>query len=294
MSIDEFWAIVERVHAASPADMEKKCHRLAEELRRLSPEEVRSFGMHFSDCFFKACHWDIWGAAFVITRGRCGDDSFMDFRSTLISLGRAPFEAALQDADSLADFEIDRAWATYEGYHYVPSRVYEEKKGREELPVRIGATHPRPVAGVPYVEWDMSKRFPRLAAKYGHKDSDYLSEKEHAAKMQQKERVAALIKGIMLDGIVPSCGVVPPYRVAAKVLRSGRSPASSNLHRSWEPFNFEETHYWTAAFQLEKLSREELHSRPDLKRLPLRIDHGTPGTDDFEDWMRSLEERGIT
>jgi hypothetical protein len=35
MDIDEFWNIVERVHAASPDDMKNKCRLLADELRRL-------------------------------------------------------------------------------------------------------------------------------------------------------------------------------------------------------------------------------------------------------------------
>jgi hypothetical protein len=290
MSIDDFWNIVERVHAASPHNMENKCRRLADELRRLSADEVLSFGTHFSDCFIKAYHWDIWGAAFLI-RGGCGDDSFMDFRSTLISLGRAPFEAAVRGADSLADFDIDPAWATYEGYQYVPSRIYREKTGSEGPAYR--RSHSKEVSGVPFVEWEMSRRFPRLAAKYGHKDSDYKVEKERAAKLAEKERVAGVMRQIMLEGIVPSCGVIPPYRVAAKVLRSGRSPESSNLHRAWAPFDFEETHYWTAAFQLEKIAPEELHFRPDLKGVQLKIDHSNPGTDEFEDWLRTLKDRGM-
>jgi hypothetical protein len=291
MSIDDFWDIVERVHAASPGDMQNKCRHLADELRRLSADEVLSFGTHFSDCFFKAYHWDIWGAAFVITQGCCGDDSFMDFRSTLISLGRPPFEAAVREADSLADFDIDPDWATYEGYQYVASQIYREKTGGEEPPRHH--SHPKEVSGVPFVEWELSRRLPRLAAKYGHKDSDYAVEKERAAKLEKKEQGAAVMRQIMLEGIIPSCGVIPPYRVVAKVLRSGRSPESSNLHRTWAPFDFEETHYWTAAFQLEKIKPEELHFRPDLKGVQLKIDHRNPETDEFEDWMRTLKDRGM-
>jgi hypothetical protein len=235
MSIDDFWNIVERVHAASPGDMENKCRRLADELCRLPAGEVLSFGTHFSDCFSNAYHWDIWGAAYLITHGRCGDDSFMDFRSTLISLGRRPFEAAVREADSLADFDIDPIWATYEGYQYVPSQILKEKNGGEEPPDRHN--HQKEISGVPFVEWEMSKRYPRLAVKYGHKDSDHAVEKEHAARVEQKERAAAMVKQIMLEGIIPSCGVIPPYRVVAKILRSGRSPELLNLDRTWTHLN---------------------------------------------------------
>jgi Protein of unknown function (DUF4240) len=292
MNIDEFWNIVERVHAASPHDMKNKCRLLADELRGLSAEEVVSFGKHFADCFYKLYHWDVWGAAFVINHG-CGDDSFMDFRSTLISLGRGPFEAAVRDADSLADFDIDPAWARYEGYQYVPPQVYKEKEGGEDPPSEGGPRHPKTVAGVPFVEWELSKRFPRLAAKYGHKDSDWSVEKEYAARLEKKEQRAAVIRRIMLEGIIPSCGVIPPYRVVAKILRTGRSPESLHLHRTWERFDFDESAYWAAAFGLLKVSPAELNSRPDLRGVKLKIDHSAPRTDDFQDWMRTLGERGL-
>ena len=292
MNIDEFWKIVERVHAASAHDMKNKCRLLADELRRLSAEEVVSFGRHFRDCFYKAYNWDIWAAAGMIAQG-CGDDGFMDFRSTLISLGRGPFEAAVRDADSLADFDIDRAWACYEGYQYVPSQVYEEKQLGEDPPSEGGPGHPITVSGIPFVEWDLEKRFPRLAAKYGHKDSNYSVEREYAARQHKKEQIAAVVKKIIIDGIIPSCGVIPPYRVVAKILRTGRSPESSNLHHTWEALDFDENHYWAAAFQLEKVSAAELNSRPELKGVQLKIDHSTPRIDEFENWMCTLKERGL-
>lgn len=290
MTIDEFWDIVDRVHAASPSDMKNKCRLLGDKLRRLPAKEVLSFGRHFADCFYKAYHWDIWGAAIIIDHG-CGDDSFMDFRSTLISLGRAPFEAALRDADSLADFDIDPAWATYEGYQYVMPEVYEEMTSGEEPPDEDKRRHPQEAAGVPVVEWEMSKRFPRLAAKYRHKDSDYAVEKKHTAILGKRKQVVAKVKTIMLDGgIIPSCGVIPPYRVVAKTLRSGQSPGSSNIRQVWKIFDFDEGHYLTAAFELEKASPAELECRPDLKGVRLKIDLSTPQTDDFEMWRRTLKE----
>src|SRR6476660_4340481 len=100
MTIDSFWAIVDRVHATSGGSMSAKCKLLEAELSKLPAHEVHSFEDHFSDCFYRAYCWDLWGAAHVITRGCCGDDSFMDFRSTLISMGRKIFEPALENPDS--------------------------------------------------------------------------------------------------------------------------------------------------------------------------------------------------
>src|SRR5689334_3663092 len=126
MNIDEFWAIVERVHVAAPTDMNEKCRLLAAELGALPCAEISSFEEHFIDLFYQAFNWDIWAAAYMINHG-CSDDGFMDFRSTLISLGRAPYECALKDADSLVDFNIDAEWAAYEGYQYVAHKVFEAR-----------------------------------------------------------------------------------------------------------------------------------------------------------------------
>jgi len=130
MSINEFWSVVERVHAAAPQDMLVKCKLLAEELHRMPADELLSFVRHFTEFYFRAYKWDIWAAAYII-HGGCSDDSFMDFRWTLISLGRRPFEAALADADSLADFDIKREWACFEGYQYVPGKVWSERFNRD-------------------------------------------------------------------------------------------------------------------------------------------------------------------
>jgi hypothetical protein len=73
MIIEEFWALVERVHASAPNDMEAKCQRLENELRLLPLEEILSFDRHFCDLFFRAYRWDTWGAAFIICEG-CSDD----------------------------------------------------------------------------------------------------------------------------------------------------------------------------------------------------------------------------
>jgi hypothetical protein len=58
MNIEEFWAIVDRVHAASPNDMNARCQALANELRQLPATEILSFGNHFGDCYCKAYTWD--------------------------------------------------------------------------------------------------------------------------------------------------------------------------------------------------------------------------------------------
>jgi hypothetical protein len=73
---------------------------------------VRSFNAHFDDCEDRAYSYELWAAAYIIGHG-CSDDSFSDFRSTLISMGRETFERALEDPESLADMDYDAENAHY-------------------------------------------------------------------------------------------------------------------------------------------------------------------------------------
>jgi len=270
--------------------MRAKCELLAEELRRLPPAEIRSFARHFGDCYWRANRWDIWGAGFVINNG-CGDDSFMDFRSTLISLGRRAYESALNDPDSLAQFDIDRAWARYEGYQYVDGKVYQEIAGVQEgepykSPFR------GPTAGTPFDPWALSERYPRLAAKYGFKDSDWLSEKRQQEKAERQTSAGERLANFILDsGIIPRCGMIPPPRVVRRVSRTGRSPEGADPQLTWEPFELDEGDYWAALRQIQKLV--ESRRRPWIHAAKLKGDvHGPPG-DDFGEWIESLRARGL-
>jgi len=133
MTIDQFWSIVEKVHAASEGDMDRKCELLEAELRRLQLEEVRAFHAHFYECKDRAYSWELWAAAYIIGHG-CSDDKFSDFRSTLISMGRETFERTLADPQSLADINYDADSADYEGYQYVPTEVERELSGGQDFP----------------------------------------------------------------------------------------------------------------------------------------------------------------
>ena len=94
MNVDQFWALVGRVHGASDGSVERKCELLGRELRALPPAEVQSFMTHWGEFYYLAYDWGLWGAAYLIFGG-CSDDSFMDFRSSLIFMGREIFERAL-------------------------------------------------------------------------------------------------------------------------------------------------------------------------------------------------------
>ena len=167
MTLDQFWTIIEEVHRDSGGDMDAKCELLAKKLRQLALDEVRSFHEHFTLQYYRAYDWGLWAAAYIIGHG-CSDDSFMDFRNTLISMGRETFEKALANPESLADMDYDAETAHYEGFQYVKRRVFEEMSGGQELPI----IRPRPTepAGDKWPENKVGQLYPKLAAKYGYKD----------------------------------------------------------------------------------------------------------------------------
>ena len=290
MNIDQFWQIVERVHAGSPRDMEAKCRLLAEELRALPSMEIQSFDQHLADLIWHAYSDDLWGAAFVINNG-CSDDKFMDFRSTLISLGRSAFENALKDPESLVEVDIDPAWAQYQGYQSVPHKVYDEITG-DSMPDYTSRFR-KPLAGRPFEEWAMSARYPKLVAKYGYKDSSWLYLKERAERFEQQRISAERLANVLLDsGLIPSCGLIPQFRVAAPVLRTGQHVDARGRQHTWQPFEPNEGDYWGALSNLGKLKAEEL-SKFDIHTDKLTLDiHGPPG-DDFNAWIKSLKQRGL-
>lgn len=166
MTLDHFWALVEKVHRDSGGDMDRKCELLEAELRRLPLDEVCSFHKHFDQCEDRAYSWELWAAAYIIGGG-CSDDSFSDFRATLISMGRQTFEQTLANPESLADMDYDAETAFYEGYQYVPTAVEEELGGDQEPRY---APMPSEPSGKSWEESKVAELYPRLAQKYNNLD----------------------------------------------------------------------------------------------------------------------------
>jgi len=47
----------------------------------------------------EAYTWELWGVAYLINGG-CSDYSFMDFRGSLIAMGKEIFDKEISDAES--------------------------------------------------------------------------------------------------------------------------------------------------------------------------------------------------
>ncbi|WP_433606358.1 DUF4240 domain-containing protein [Dactylosporangium sp. CA-139114] len=161
MEIERFWALIE-----GGAD-----------LTELPPDEIVAFARRYSQVLDAAYLAPLWAAAYLI-EGGCGDDGFRDFRAGLMLQGRAAFEAACADPDSLADLPIVRemaagsGWLGYEALHYAARNAYRARTGDvAAFDAALAAGRPTGPAGPARGErWDVEdeaeneRRLPRLAA----------------------------------------------------------------------------------------------------------------------------------
>jgi hypothetical protein len=99
MTQDEFW---DHIRASRRVDQEEHAERLAKRLSKLPEKEIVSFVQRWEEASANAYRWDLWGAAYLINGG-CSDDGFQYFRWWLLLQGRAVYEAAIANPDSLAE-----------------------------------------------------------------------------------------------------------------------------------------------------------------------------------------------
>jgi len=181
MDEQAFWQIVQRAHDASRGNMPRKCELLTAEIRQLSKEDAVELRNIFDAMMYRAYHWPLMGAATLI-HGGCGEDTFSDFCSSLISRGQRAFETALADPDTLADEPIDEDAWIFEGYQYAvtdglrahfpivpdPSGWFARLMGSRIDPMPPRTVPPlREPTGEPWSERDqLTERLPKLAKRF--------------------------------------------------------------------------------------------------------------------------------
>jgi hypothetical protein len=171
MNTDTFWKIIEEVNNACGGEMEIKPDILTKRLKSMDANEVLSFSNIFESMMNRAYTWDLWAAAYII-HGGCSDDAFMDFRSSLISMGKDVFERTLSSPETLADMDSDDAGSLCsEGFAYPAISVYKEKTGKLPEPE---SSPPADPAGE---KWDedesvLKVKYPRLWNKFGESPVD--------------------------------------------------------------------------------------------------------------------------
>lgn len=132
----QFWEVIERAKSDGPPEV--TAERVYEQLTRLPPDEIESFGAILDSKVDAAFVWKLWGAAYLLNGG-CSDDGFYYFRGWLIAQGQEAYEGALVDPDSLVRFaDPEDDYHECEDLLYASMRAYESVTG-QPLPVREGA-----------------------------------------------------------------------------------------------------------------------------------------------------------
>ena len=104
------------------------------------------------------------------------------------------------------------------------------------------------------------------------------------------------VADLMLDAhMIPPCGLIPPFRVVAVIMRSGGSQGGMSPGCVWQPMELSEDDYWNAVERLERLTPDEITGRQRDPHITgaIRPDYSAPETDDYLVWLDSLVQRGF-
>jgi Protein of unknown function (DUF4240) len=148
MDETQFWSLIEAAHRGADGDGDAQLEEIRSKLETLSEAEILEWGRHFEDAFRRSYRADLWGAAYIVNGG-CSDDGFDYFRGWLIAQGRAVFERALKNPDSLADIvpadaEADFGFELEEMLHiareaFIAKTGLEWDAGAKSFLERLGA-----------------------------------------------------------------------------------------------------------------------------------------------------------
>src|SRR5271154_131804 len=128
---DAFWNIIEIASRSAVNDSLRIEDALSRDLMKRPPQEIEQFQQTLKSKLDTAYTWELWGAAYLINGG-CSDDGFEYFRCWLITRGRAIFESAVANPDSLADLvsaDDDEEGRECEALLYVVLKAYETTTG---------------------------------------------------------------------------------------------------------------------------------------------------------------------
>ncbi len=175
-----FWSLIDTSVQGSPSQDAQE-DRLTKALSALTAEDVAAFDRTFWAQMHKAYSWDLWGAAYII-HGGASDDGFEYFRRWLVSRGKATFEGALQDPDSLASLipASQDEPAEFESFAYVAANVWKSKTGIDPYAATgdvgffdtayFAASAPSEPKGAPFEDdpASLAQRWPKLSERFGN------------------------------------------------------------------------------------------------------------------------------
>ena len=174
MDDKRFWDVIAVAcpHEAVEEFYEPWYGSLVETLATLPPELVVRFGRWFDDKTDALYSHDHWGAAYLINGG-ASDDGFYYWRCWLVGMGKAVYEAALKDPDTLAGVVAPDCEASEAEIYSAAREAWRRQKRKEkDFDRACGALSEGDPERLKGRRWNFDddrqirKRFPRLAALY--------------------------------------------------------------------------------------------------------------------------------
>jgi hypothetical protein len=169
MTEDRFWEIIDSARrptglgAGHPSADPKNLRAV---LAPMGSDDIVGFMVAFIHRQLALNRWNIWGAGYVITGGM-SDDSFHYFASWIIGKGRACFDAALRDPESLADFAAIAEDVDNELLEYVAIEILDKRGVPDPRELVADSMDESDPAGLPFDEDTVHAIFTRLAKKFG-------------------------------------------------------------------------------------------------------------------------------
>ncbi|QMU77784.1 DUF4240 domain-containing protein [Streptacidiphilus sp. PB12-B1b] len=174
MDTGTFWELIDtaRAEVADPADGHAVAARASALLGELPAADIVAAQQLLWDALTRSYRSPLWAAAYTLNGG-CSDDGFDYFRGWLVLQGRAVFERAVADPDSLS--ELPAVMTAAQHGHELECEAALAIAWNAHL-AATGAHIPRGSCAVRYPALDpawgfdfddaaeMSRRLPRIAA----------------------------------------------------------------------------------------------------------------------------------
>lgn len=159
----DFWGLVETAKGKAGPDPLHRPAELTRALKSEDPNDIERFQSRYLEVRQAADTQGLRAAAHLV-HGGCSDVEFVHFRDWLISEGEDVYEAAVADADSLADLG-HRGLYSLEAFGYAAKRAYKSVAGRS-FPVR-GQDVAKTTRAPEWSESEARATLPRLSGVVG-------------------------------------------------------------------------------------------------------------------------------
>ncbi|MCO0599938.1 DUF4240 domain-containing protein [Peribacillus butanolivorans] len=134
MTEDLFWGLLDRCKEKGN-DADEQVEWLVAQLSRKPVKDIIMFESIFKQYYYKLHTSNLWAAAYIVMGG-CSDDCFDYFRAWVLYLGKDPYEAAIQNPETLLPYFIllkeQEEIPQLEELLSAACMAYEEKTGLDD------------------------------------------------------------------------------------------------------------------------------------------------------------------